>query len=46
MVDAARQAVAFSATRIRADLDSDPMFRRAVVNCLQEIGEAANRVVF
>ena len=30
--------------RIRVSLDVDSMYRRAVVSCIQEIGEAANRV--
>ncbi len=44
MIDAARQAMGFSVGRDRASLDTDVMYRRAVVNCIQEIGEAANRV--
>jgi len=44
MLEAAQQAVAFCAGRVRADLDSDVMLRRAVVSCLQEIGEAASRI--
>jgi uncharacterized protein with HEPN domain len=44
MLDAARQAIGFTAGRERSSLDSDVMFRRAVVNCIQEIGEAAVRV--
>lgn len=41
---AAREALDFARGRSRADLDSQPMFRRAVVHCVQEIGEAAARV--
>jgi uncharacterized protein with HEPN domain len=44
MVDAARQALDFSVGRDRASLDTDAMYRRAVINCIQEIGEAAVRV--
>ncbi len=41
---AAREALQFARDRERVHLDSDPMFRRAVVHCVQEIGEAAARV--
>jgi uncharacterized protein with HEPN domain len=34
----------FVAERSRGDLDSDDMQRRALVNAVQEIGEAAARV--
>jgi len=44
MLLAARDAVAFVAGRTRPDLDSDRMLRRAVVHCVQEIGEAASRM--
>ena len=44
MLQAAQQALEFAAGRERASLDQDAMFRRAVINCLQEIGEAAVRV--
>jgi uncharacterized protein with HEPN domain len=44
MLDAAREALEFSRGRERRDLDTDRMYRRAVVHCLQEIGEAAARV--
>ena len=44
MLDAARQATDFARGRGRADLDGDPMFRRAVTHCIQEIGEAAGHV--
>jgi uncharacterized protein with HEPN domain len=44
MLDAARQALEFSAGRDRRTLDTDAMFRRAVINCIQEIGEAAVRI--
>ena len=44
MVDAGRQALGFAVGRDRASLDTDAMYRRAVIHCIQEIGEAANRV--
>ena len=43
MLEAARQALQFAQGRTRASLDTEPMFRRAVINCLQEIGEAVVR---
>ena len=43
MLDAARQALTFCRDRKRSDLDDDPMLRRALVNCIQEIGEAASK---
>ena len=44
MIDAGRQALGFGIGRDRASLDTDMMYRRAVIHCIQEIGEAANRV--
>jgi uncharacterized protein with HEPN domain len=44
MLEAARDALQFSVGRSREDLDSDVMYRRAIVHCIQEIGEAAVRV--
>ena len=44
MLDAAEEALSYSKGRGRLDLDTDRMYRRAVVHCLQEIGEAAARV--
>ena len=44
MVDAGKQAMDFAKGRTRNDLDIDAMFRRAIVNCLQEIGEAAVQI--
>lgn len=41
---AARAAMGFAAARVRADLDSDDMLRRALIHAVQEIGEAAARV--
>lgn len=43
MLSAASQACAFIAGRTRSDLDSDAMLRRALINAIQEIGEAAVR---
>ncbi len=44
MLDAARDVRTYINSRERSDLESDSMLRRAVVNALQEIGEAAARV--
>ncbi len=44
MLDASRQAMEFVSGRERKDLEDDPMLRRAVKDCVQEIGEAAARV--
>ena len=44
MLDAAQQALDFSVGRGRESLDSDAMYRPALVSCIQEIGEAAARV--
>ncbi len=44
MLDAAREALTFSNGRRREDLDADRLYYRAIVNCIQEIGEAAVRV--
>jgi uncharacterized protein with HEPN domain len=41
---AARDALAFAQGRVRTDLDRDRMLLRALVNCVQEIGEAAAQV--
>ncbi len=41
---AAQQAVQFAADRNRADLNTDDMLRRALINAIQEIGEAASRL--
>lgn len=43
MLEAADHAEIFVRGRVRADLDHDPMLLRALVNALQEIGEAAAR---
>jgi uncharacterized protein with HEPN domain len=44
MLEAARHVVQFMQGRRREDLDTDPMLMRAVLNALQEIGEAAARM--
>lgn len=44
MIDAGRQVADFVSARARADLDRDPMFARAVMHALLEIGEAAARI--
>lgn len=44
MIDAIEAAQRFVAGRSRADLDSDEMLRLALVQAVQIVGEAANRV--
>lgn len=44
MLDAAREAVGFAHGRTREDLDTDRMLRRALKDCIQEVGEAAARM--
>lgn len=44
MLEAARQAVSFVEGQKRDSLDQSAMVRRAVLHCIQEIGEAASRV--
>ncbi len=44
MLDAAQQALEFSVGRNRGSLDTEAMYRRAVINCIQEIGEAAVQI--
>lgn len=44
MLLAARDARNFAAGRTRHDLDTDRMLLRALVHCVQEIGEAAARM--
>lgn len=44
MLDAAREALSFAKGRSRSDLDTSPMLRRALKDCIQEIGEAAAKV--
>ncbi len=41
MLEAARDALRYVRGRSRADLDSDSMLQRALVQCVQVIGEAA-----
>jgi len=43
-LDAARHVVVFVNDRSREDLDCDVMLVRALMNAVQEIGEAATRV--
>lgn len=44
MLEAAQQALLFTNNRVRTDLDTDPMFARALAHAVQEIGEAASKV--
>ena len=44
MVESARQAMSFVQARCRADLDTDPQLRLAVLRALEVLGEAAGRV--
>jgi uncharacterized protein with HEPN domain len=44
IVTAASDVIAFASQGSRQHLDSDPMFRRAVLHAIQEIGEAAGRL--
>jgi uncharacterized protein with HEPN domain len=44
MLDAARDVARLAAGRSRADLAADMPLRRAMVNAIQEIGEAAAKV--
>jgi uncharacterized protein with HEPN domain len=44
MLAAARDAVRFTTGRSRSDLDQDALLRRALINCVQEIGESAARM--
>lgn len=44
MLEAARQGLSFLPGRTRPDLDTDHMLRRALKDCIQEIGEAAYHV--
>lgn len=43
MMDAAHQAVGFAQGKSRQDLETDPMFARALMHAILEIGEAASR---
>jgi uncharacterized protein with HEPN domain len=44
MLEAATDAMAFCAGRTRADLDHDRMLRRALIQCLEVVGEASVRI--
>ena len=44
MVEAAQKAVAFSAGRTRANLDTDEMLRFALVKLVEIVGEAERMV--
>lgn len=44
MLDAAEQALRFCDGRTRADLDSDPMLRFALLHLIAIVGEAASRL--
>lgn len=44
MLAAADEAISFAAGRTEGDLAIDAMLRRAIKDCVQEIGEAAARV--
>ncbi|MCU0516167.1 MAG: DUF86 domain-containing protein [Oscillatoria sp. Prado101] len=44
ILDAATEAVSFAQNRTRSDLDTDRMLVRALVQCLEVIGEAASRI--
>jgi uncharacterized protein with HEPN domain len=44
MLEAASDVVQFTAGRVRADLDRDRMLRRALVQCIEVIGEASVHV--
>jgi len=44
MLDAARDALTFTQSRTRADLDSDRMLVLSLVKAVEIVGEAANQV--
>lgn len=44
MLQSARDAIGFVQGRKREDLEDDRMLFHALVNCIQQIGEAASRV--
>lgn len=44
MLDATREARGFICGRSRVDLDHDSMLVRALVNCIEVVGEAATHV--
>ncbi len=44
MLDAAREAVSFSADRTKQDVETNRMLALALVKCLEIVGEAASQV--
>jgi len=44
MLDAAREAMGYVRGKTREDLDRDSMLFRALVNCIEVVGEAAAQV--
>lgn len=44
MLDASRDAAGMVKGRSRGDLDTNMMLRRALINAVQEVGEAAARI--
>lgn len=44
MVDAAREALGYAAGSSRTGLDANPLLVRALVKCIEVVGEAASRV--
>ena len=44
MLDAAREARGYVQGKLREDLDRDTMLFRALVNCIEIVGEAASHV--
>ena len=44
MLDATREALGYAANKERADIDENTMLLRALVKCIEIVGEAASRV--
>jgi uncharacterized protein with HEPN domain len=44
MLDATREALGYAKGRSRSDLDRDTMLFRALVKCMEIVGEAASRI--
>jgi uncharacterized protein with HEPN domain len=44
MLDAAREAIGYARNKTRKDLDENTMLTRALVQCIEVIGEAATNV--
>lgn len=44
MLDATREALGYARRRSRADLETDTMLFRALVKCIEIVGEAATQV--